>query len=742
MQDQLLSLQPEIGVDGRRLLELLRRRPLLIAVTAAIAPIIAFLYLSRKPPVYQAQASLVIDSVTPQYLGQDFRDVVDIENNWWSAQEYLSTQYRIIQSRATAVATALDLCTTKDPIKLMPEGKDGGKTVVARLTGQTGCGAEVLGRAAQMLESRLEVAPVKESRVVNLVVKDSDPYLARALANSYADTYTRLNLERRLATSEGAANWLGDEYGDLTTQLHTSEQALVNFKKENRIVSLTLDDQQNELSQRRRKIVDELATVQLKLITLRAQREQYEGLRERDPLKDTTPELQDNPVIQRLKETYATEYQKLIDLQGKYLDKHPAILAHEARLEAIRADIKNEARLSLQALDGAYNAKLKEEKDLSVEFERTTQQALLLESRATEYNRLKRNFERLQKLSEQIGGREKESSLAAHLKTNNVYILDRAQLPEAAIRPNPLTVCGGALVVGLLLGLGLAFLLDMLDSSIKTQEDIETRMHLPFLGIVPRIQAAERENLKGPPELFIHDKPKSPIAECCRSIRTSLMFMSPDKPLRKILVTSGEPQEGKSMTAVNLSITLAQSGQRVLLIDTDMRRPRIHKIFKLPMLTGFSSLVAGEGTIEGAVRGTEVPNLSVIPCGPIPPNPSELLHSERCKTVLAELCERFDRVVLDSPPLAVVTDAAILSQLCDGTVLVAKSGKTSRELLARERKMLVDIKSNILGCVLNDLDLANRTGYGYRYYHYRYGQYYGDDASPKASASASASGGS
>ena len=727
MQDNTVFGSPstEVRIDGRRFIELLRRRPMLISVATLLAPIAAFLYLSRQAPTYQAVSTLVIDQATPQYLGSNFRDVVDVENAWWNSQEYLATQQRIMLSRNTAVATAHDLCIAKFPNQRLPDGT----TVIAYLTGDPSCAPSVVQRAGKMILDRLEVAPVKESRVVSVTIRDSKPDVARIIANGVAETYARLNLERRLATSEGATDWLGTEFKDLTQELKDAEEALVNFKRKNNLVTVQLDDQQNELTQRRHKIVDELSSVQLKLINLNSQREEYKSLRDNDPQSDTSPAIQDNPVIQKMKESYALEYVKLKELQSKYKDKMPAVVAEEERMARIKIDISNEAKLTVRALDLTYAAKQKEEKDLQAELNRTTAMALQLEAKATQYNGLKRTFERLQKLSEQVGGREKESSVAAHLKTNNIYILDPAQTPDIAIKPNPLIVCALAMVVGFMLGFGLAFILDMLDASIKTPEDIEERLRLPYLGVIPRIQPSDKELVKGPIELYIHSKPKSPIAERCRAIRTSLMFMSPDKPLRRILVTSGEPQEGKSTTAVNLAITMAQSGQRVLLVDTDMRRPRIHKIFKLATTAGFSSLVAGESKdIDGLVRATEVPNLFVMPCGPIPPNPAELLHSDRCRVVVKDLGDRFDRVIFDSPPLGLLTDAAILSSLCDGVVLVAKSGKTSRELLGRARKLLTDLKANILGVVINDLDLLNRA-YGYRYYHYRYGQYYGEGES-------------
>lgn len=729
MADPLFLAQSELRLDGRRLLDIVRRRSYLLAATTVLAPIIAFVYLARRPPVFKAQTSIVIEQSTPQYLGTSFRDVVDAESSWWSSQEQLATQYRIIQSRATSRTVAQSLCSHKLP---------NGKSLMVHLTGSIDCTDENVEKASQGIITRLEVEPVKDSRVVLLTVKDADAHAAALLANTVAETYVTQNLARRLDATQGAATWLGLEYGDLTDQLNAAERALVDFKKRNGILSIALEDQQNELSQSRRRIVEELITVQLKLVALNAQKRLYANLGQFDPLKDGVPQLQDNPLIQKLKESYAQEYQKLIELRGKYLEKHPAVIAQEGRVEVIRHDIQNEAHLSQRSLEGAITAATKQEHDLAAKLDDTTRRGLAIEAKAIEYNRLKRTFERLQKLSETVGGREKESALAAHLKANNVRILDRALVPGSALRPNPLLVGAIAMVLGFLLGFALAFIFDLIDSTVKTQEDIEERIRLPFLGVIPRIQASERLADGSSLELYIHGKPRSAVAECCRAIRTSLMFMSPDKPLRCLLITSGEPQEGKSTVAVNLAVTMAQSGQRVLLVDTDMRRPRMHKIFKLQTTHGFSSLVAGEGPNENFICRTDVDNLWVLPCGPIPPTPAELLQSERCRSVVAELSRKFDRVLFDSPPLGVVTDAAILSQLCDGTVLVAKTGKTSRELLLRSRKMLLDLKANILGCVLNDLDLQSRSGYGYRYYHYhyRYGRYYQEEPS---SASASSS---
>jgi capsular exopolysaccharide synthesis family protein len=443
----------------------------------------------------------------------------------------------------------------------------------------------------------------------------------------------------------------------------------------------------------------------------------------------------------KLKELYIDQYTKLVELKGKYLEKHPTVVAQESRLDAIRNDLKREAGLLTKNVEAAYNTLIKQQHDLKSALDATTKDALQLEQRAIEYNRLKRNFERLAKLSEQVGGRERETSLAGHLKTNNVRLLDAALIPEVPIAPNLSRAVALSGLLALLVALGLAFLLEVLDSTVKSQEDVEKSAGLVFLGLIPRIESDKEPILQNVPpavsdlvrsgskDLFVLTHPRSPVAECCRAIRTNLLFMRPDKPLKTLLITSARPQEGKTTTAISLAITMAQSGLRVLLVDTDLRMPRLHRAFGIPASgDGVSRVIVGEAVAADMIKETGIPNLYLLPCGALPPNPAELLHAERFKRLIAELSASFDRVIFDSPPVGAVTDASILARLTDGTVLVAKSGRTSRDTLAMARRQVAgDGSVNVLGCILNDIDLSKQGQYGY-YYYSRYGYYsgYGD----------------
>jgi capsular exopolysaccharide synthesis family protein len=270
---------------------------------------------------------------------------------------------------------------------------------------------------------------------------------------------------------------------------------------------------------------------------------------------------------------------------------------------------------------------------------------------------------------------------------------------------------------------GLAFAAEYFDRSITTQQQIEDNLGITFLGIVPSIERSKDGKAQ---DLIVHTEPKSAVAECLRAVRTNLLFMSPEKPLKTILVTSAGPQEGKTTTATSLAIAMAGSGNRVLLVDADMRRPRIHRIFGAANNFGLSSLILGEGSLATAAKETEIPGLSVLPCGPIPPNPAELLHTAAFQRLIGEMAAAYDRVIIDTPPVGVVADAAVMSTRVDGTLMVLKAGKTSRDVARQAIRQMRDVKAQLFGAVLNDLDLADQK-YGHYAYYYQYGYYYGDE---------------
>lgn len=703
----------------RRLLGILAKRWWVIAVTFIAIVTGTSIYLARTPRQYEARASIVIDSATPQVLGGQFRDVIDVEmGSWWSAREYIQTQYNVIRSEALADEVARRLERSGQLAKLGVG------------TGEAGQKA-----AAQLVLDSVQVDPLKESRVVNIVIRATNPEVATLLANSTAETYIDQNLERRLSRTRGAATWLGDQLLDLKRQLETSEMALYEFKHQNNILSVSLEDSRNILSHDVQRLSDALSEAKAKRIQLAARRKVLGAMRTGDPLNEPDPDLRENPVLQKLKESYVDQTAKLLEYRGKYGDKYPLLVSQEARLEATKNELRHEAELSLKALQAQFDLSVETERSLGAELESTKQAALALNKKQIDYDRLKRSADSNAKLYDLVLGRLKESDLAGKLGENNVRMLDRARLPSAPASPNVPEALGLAVLLGLAFGVGLAFGFDYLDNTVKSQEDIEVAAGVPFLGLIPKISLEDGQSADNVP-LHIVEHSKSTVAECCRAIRTNLLFMSPDRPLCSFLITSSGPQEGKSTTSINLGVTMAQSGSRVLLVDTDLRRPRLHRAFGVSAERGMSTLILGESNIDDVVKATQVPNLWVIPSGPLPPNPAELLHAARFREVMAELRKRYDRIIFDSPPLGAVTDAAVLSTTVDGVVLVAKSARTTRDMLGRTTRQLADVKAKILGCVLNDVDLSRREyGYNYYYYYYhRYGYYYAEQEKPDQGA--------
>jgi capsular exopolysaccharide synthesis family protein len=303
--------------------------------------------------------------------------------------------------------------------------------------------------------------------------------------------------------------------------------------------------------------------------------------------------------------------------------------------------------------------------------------------------------------------RLKETELSSMLRTSNARILDAARPSFAPLRPNVRNNLVLGLLLGLAAGIGCALLLEQLDNTVKSQADVEERVGAPFLGLIPRIELDNKESGQADVDLFVFRNPKSTVAEACRAIRTNLLFMSPDRPLRTMLITSSGPREGKSAAAIATGIAMAQSGSRVLLVDTDMRRPRLHRAFGVPNDRGVSTILVGDSKLEEVVKSTQIPGLFLIPSGPVPPNPAEMFHTQAFRDFVGGVSSQFDRIIFDSPPVNAVADPVVLATHVDGTLLVIRAALTNKALARRVVRVLTDVKARIFGAVLNDVELRS-----------------------------------
>jgi len=330
--------------------------------------------------------------------------------------------------------------------------------------------------------------------------------------------------------------------------------------------------------------------------------------------------------------------------------------------------------------------------------------------------------------------RFKETTLTEDMRTGNIRVVDRAEVPRSPVKPKKKLNLLLAIIVGLVAGIGLAFFFEYLDNTIKIPDEVKKHLRIPYLGPTPLVEKEEDRDGHGGErlaDLVCLNAPKSTASESYRGIRTNILFSSAEKAPQVILLSSPGPREGKTMTATNLAITMAQSGSRVMLLDCDLRRPKIHRMFGLKKDRGMTNLLVGNATFEETVVHSKLlSNLDILFSGPVPPNPSEMLGSERMKQLLGELRKHYDRIIIDSPPITAVTDAAILGKIVDGVVLVIRAGQTVREVAKNSVNQLQSVGANVLGAVLNAVDIGKDKYYYYYYYQY-YHYYYGDDGEKK-----------
>ncbi|MCP4605586.1 MAG: polysaccharide biosynthesis tyrosine autokinase [Proteobacteria bacterium] len=732
------SESDENSIDIWWYVHLLRRRWKLVALAIFVVLGIATFFTLRATKIYRATTIVQIEPRAPRVLGRDV-EVVDEMGVGSSRSEYYTTQYKILES--------LDL--TRRVVKELNLNSDPGFFVIPNEERDEFKPAS-MGKTIESFKEILTVEPVRDSELVKVHVDHADPFKAQLYANTVAKKYLDRNLESILQSTVDAVDWLSDQLDGAQKRLSVSEQKIQSYKKENSILSISLEDRQNILAAQMMTVATQLAESRAKRIEIQARRKAIDNLvRSEDPLSIPLEAINSNVLIQQLKKDHGELHREYSELSKRYGGNFPRMIELEANLESIRDDIKREVKNILVAVNSELNMAKSTEAGLQKTLDEFRDQALTLSHKELAYNGLMRKKETNEDVYKLLLGRTKEADLSRLLRVNNVHILDRAMLPTKPIKPRVWLNLSLALVIGMILGMVLAFVVEYADRTIKTQDDVEM-LGVTFLGVVPHFDASsanqggydshtnnedkplvtnnkkkrvdndDRETISN--ELFVHEYPKSQIAESCRAIRTNLYFMSADQPAKRILVTSPLPSEGKTTVAVNLALVMAQSGSKILLVDTDLRRPRVHQAFELSRNKGVSDVLSGDSSTEHSILKTGIENLDIMMCGPTPSNPTELMLTDRFASMINKLSESYDRIIFDSPPVGVVTDAAILSKLVDGTVLVFKSLHTTVDAARHAMTILKDIDANILGAVLNNLDFGSQK-YGQKYYYYRQKKY-------------------
>jgi polysaccharide biosynthesis transport protein len=694
----------ERELDVRHYLRIVKKRKWLILGVLAAVTALFVLWTARQPRVYQAVATVVIDPQAPKLLPNQ-QDVVELgAGNYWDNREYYNTQSKILQSHwlASEVVRKFPALVKR----VVPEPKPGASE------------EDVADVAASYIQAGLRVLPVRESRIFGIGFRDRDPKLAAEVANDIASVFIEQNRAVKIDATHEANRFLARQLDTARKELSAAETALYEYRRDNNILSIHLEERQNIISKSLDEFSHAQTDTQRRRIELSSRRRAVSQLITSDESDAPSSYVAQSETIGPLRTVWLQERAKLRVLTDKYGEKWPEVAAQEARVKQAIEDLRAEGQRLIKSIDAEIKALADAEASYTAQLGKLTEEALDLSQKEIAYKRLSRDAANAEQVYGALLKRLNESGIQERDVTNNIRPLDEAVAPTTAVEPRLRQATVFGLGAGLLLALALAFLMEMLDRSIKTQEDIETFVGLPFLGLVPIV---EPEIGKRAIELYVAAFPNSSAAECCRVVRTNILFCSPDRPLRSLAVTSSNPLEGKTMTVVNLGIVMSQSGHRTLLVDSDMRRPRLHKIFGVSSEHGLSRAVLDQSDLDNAVRSTGVPNLFVMPCGPMPPNPAELLQTEKFHSLVRKLGDRFDRVIFDSPPVLAVTDAAILSRLVDGTALVIRSGRTTRDAVIRSRGQLAAVNAHLIGVILNHVDLNSphySSYYGYQNHYY------------------------
>jgi polysaccharide biosynthesis transport protein len=575
---------------------------------------------------------------------------------------------------------------------------------------------------AKEISGSITVAPVKNSKIVNISYMSADPRLAALIANTVAKAYMDEVLDIRMGSSQYALKWLTEKAEEERARLQKSEQALQEYMRDKDIA--TLENKLTMFPERVSEVATKLATAESKRKELEAVYAQVKGLANNPEAVENLPAVAADPTIQAIRSQIMASEQKITDYQKKYGQKHPAMVAAMGELTVLKEKKLEQIRRVIDSIKNEYELARASEENFRRFAGQTKAETLTIGEKFIQYGVLKREVETSRQLFDAIITRIKEQGVTQDIQTINAWVIEKAEVPKSPTVPNTRKNIFLGLIAGLIGGVGLAFFIDYLDNTIKSPEEIDSRFGMPVLGMVELLNPE-----KGPIEEAVRKDPRSHIAENYRVIRTNILLSSAGKHPKHIVITSTSPQEGKTATAVNLAAILAQSGGPVLIMDADLRRPRIHKIFGIDNKAGLSTYLAGASDISFASAGL-LPNLSIFPAGPLPPNPSELLGSNRMKELIASLEEKFDFIIWDSPPLFTVAESLVLCKMMNGTIFVTRSGKTTYEELGQGLKALSDIGARCFGVVINGLDLKESNRYYRRYYGYYYAPTDGQSPNP------------
>jgi len=730
--------------DLRDYLCVIRKRKWTIITCVAVIVITVAIHAFTATPIYEATTRLIIDKENPNVVS--IQEVMAVDA---SGTDYYQTQYKIIESRSVAreVIKRLRLDgseeffpepkndflssliqSVRDTLKYWRESIASLLRTGHEKSANTAGESDADSPLVSSFIGRIGVSPIRNSRLVDVNFQARDPGLAATIVNTLSKAYIDQNLEIKLRAVQDAVRWLHNRIEEEREKVERAEQALLRYKEEHGIITDFSSDVEMVTAQKLAQLNTQVVEAESKRVEAETRYQQAMAMVGTPDMLDSIPEVLNNELIRQIKSMEVELYKRMSELSKKYGQKHPRMMAIDSELTTLEKRKSQEVNRVINSLKNEYEVARAKENSLKAALVAQKNESLELNKKAIEYGVLRREAESAKHMYELLIKRFKEASLTEDMRTGNIRVVDRAEVPNHPVRPRKRHNLILALIVGLVTGVGLAFFFEYLDNTIKLPEDVKQHLKTPYLGPVPLFTSEKAGNPDDGihPDLVGLHAPKSSASESYRGIRTSILFSSAESAPQVLLISSAAPKEGKTITAANLAVVMAQANGKTIILDCDLRRPTMHRLFGISKDMGVSNLLVGGGSAKEAIIHTRIPNLDIIPCGTIPPNPSEILGSARMLTLLNGLRKLYAHILIDSPPSTAVTDAVVLSKSVDGVVMVVRTGYTAREIVKNGMAQFGAVGAHILGAVLNGVDMR---GNGYYYYQY----YYGEDGQKKKS---------
>jgi capsular exopolysaccharide synthesis family protein len=699
-------------------LPILRKHRWTILATVIIVVTLTTIVTLRTTPIYEAVGRIALSHENNDVLG--FKG----SGEGFSGDTYdydysiaLDTQIKILQSDAIALATAKALQLDKTAAFGYPAVND--PLQAPNVDPQQE--AALMG----FVQGGLRLSVVPKTRIIEIRYSSADPQLAAKVVNTLVNVYIEQNFKTKFDSAMQTSDWLSKQLSDLQLKVETSQEKLVRYQREHGI--LGIDEKQNIVTAKLDELNRELTSAEAD----RIQKESRYRL-----TQSGNPELisgiDSNSLLGRLRQQESDLRTQIAQAEVQLGPAHPRIRELSSQLAQVQTGLKGEIEKLAGRIKTEFLAASQREKMLRAAMEEQKQQANKLNESAIEYSLLKRDVDTNRQLYEGLLQKLKEASVSAGLKSSNIRVVDVARVPLSPSRPDKRRNIMLSLAMGLVGGVVLAFLLEAVDNTVRTPEQAQAITTLPALGIIPAnanllVRARQKALTSGAREgveLVTYRRPKSDISESYRALRTAILLSATGSPPKVMLMTSALPQEGKTTTSINTAIVLAQKGARVLLVDADLRRPSVHKVFNIKPKIGLSTLLTGTSKVESSIITVpQLPNLSLLPAGPPPPHPAELLGSSLMKQYIEQWRGQYDHVIFDTPPALSVTDSILLSVDMDSVVLVVRSGNTTKAALRRTKELLAQVNARVLGVVVNAVDVNSPDYYHYYYYGSKYGGY-------------------